>query len=402
MLQLEAIEHAYTTDAVTIVTPSFSPVKAGQAAAAATSNKTQVVPPSSSSSSITTTTTPLSPPIATRIIPERRSATRAIASIKQEAMSEKAIERFVKQSGGKNVNSSAQQQNGLVLATKSSAARQSALTSAVNIALQKKPTTASSKTAKAASKGISNTTSKASLQTSSSQTSSPSSPSPPPTAKGSLLKGRPRRYATEEERKAAIEAAKERYKDNETPEQRAKRLKRLKVHRLMGKGRFEEALEFAAEEGLVLSAAQQEQIAEALDSKTRVVPPPTRKKKSSTSPSSSSSSSSTPSASKDIQIISTKKKAAEAAETAAAKDGKSSKKRTLESSETENEAPKEEKKKKAVTSSYSRLYPPKKPKATHAYFGVDRAWDQLVIAQEVAKTTVTRAGRQCKAKNWND
>ena len=399
MLQLEAIEHAYTTDAVTIVTPSFSPVKAGQAAAAATSNKTQVVPPSSSSSSITTTTTPLSPPIATRIIPERRSATRAIASIKQEAMSEKAIERFVKQSGGKNVNSSAQQQNGLVLATKSSAARQSALTSAVNIALQKKPTTASSKTAKAASKGISNTTSKASLQTSSSQTSSPSSPSPPPTAKGSLLKGRPRRYATEEERKAAIEAAKERYKDNETPEQRAKRLKRLKVHRLMGKGRFEEALEFAAEEGLVLSAAQQEQIAEALDSKTRVVPPPSRKKKSSTSPSSSSTSAS--SASKDIQIISTKKKAAEAAE-AAATDGKSSKKRTLESSETENEAPKEEKKKKAVTSSYSRLYPPKKPKATHAYFGVDRAWDQLVIAQEVAKTTVTRAGRQCKAKNWND
>lgn len=396
MLQLEAIEHAYTTDAVTIVTPSFSPVKAGQAAA--TSSKTQVVPSSTSSSSITTTTTPLSPPIATRIIPERRSATRAIASIKQEAMSEKAIERFVKQSGGKNVNSSAQQQNGLVLATKSSAARQSALTSAVNIALQKKPTTASSKTAKAASKGISNTTSKASLQTSSSQTSSPSSPSPPPTAKGSLLKGRPRRYATEEERKAAIEAAKERYKDNETPEQRAKRLKRLKVHRLMGKGRFEEALEFAAEEGLVLSAAQQEQIAEALDSKTRVVPPPTRKKKSSTSPSSSSSSS-TPSASKDIQIISTKKKAAEAA---TAKDGKSSKKRTLESSENENEAPKEEKKKKAVTSSYSRLYPPKKPKATHAYFGVDRAWDQLVIAQEVAKTTVTRAGRQCKAKNWND
>lgn len=399
MLQLEAIEHAYTTDAVTIVTPSFSPVKAGQAAAAAAaiSNKTQVVPSSTSSSSITTTTTPLSPPIATRIIPERRSATRAIASIKQEAMSEKAIERFVKQSGGKNVNSSAQQQNGLVLATKSSAARQSALTSAVNIALQKKPTTASSKTAKAASKGISNTTSKASLQTSSSQTSSPSSPSPPPTAKGSLLKGRPRRYATEEERKAAIEAAKERYKDNETPEQRAKRLKRLKVHRLMGKGRFEEALEFAAEEGLVLSAAQQEQIAEALDSKTRVVPPPTRKKKSSTSPSSSSSSS-TPSASKDIQIISTKKKAAEAVE-AAAKD---SKKRSLESSENENEAPKEEKKKVSITSSYSRLYPPKKPKATHAYFGVDRAWDQLVIAQEVAKTTVTRAGRQCKAKNWND
>lgn len=36
------------------------------------------------------------------------------------------------------------------------------------------------------------------------------------------------------------------------------------------------------------------------------------------------------------------------------------------------------------------------------YYGVDAEWDRLLLAQEVTKTSITRSGRQCKAKQFYD
>lgn len=167
---------------------------------------------------------------------------------------------------------------------------------------------------------------------------------------------RPAKYATEAERIAASKASakefRQRYKERETNEQREFRLKKSKICRLIMKGLFEEAVEYSDREGIPLTQGQQVTIANALyDGKF----------------SKESFSKST-----DIQILSKKKAAAEKKET--------------------------DHWKSVLT---VRQSPPKK-KVTSPYFGVDKEWDQLVMAQEVAKTSISRAGRQCKAKNFYD